>query len=252
MDNLFLGQGKVYIALRDVLGKPTGFSFLGDCPSMSVALGKQNLRWATNVSAGGALPSVMEDEGETILTMELSHFSKENLAMALYGDSAVTSVSTQRVDEVVTAKLGMMVPLANIQVLTSVALLLQNSVKTVTYTPGVDYTLSTSLGELTFPAGTSITDGQGLLATYYYGAQQTIAAFTSAQKYVWVRYSGLNTAAANSPVVVDFYKVKLFTESDIPLIGEALSLLHMSGVATYDSLQAGGLGVGNIFRMRQA
>lgn len=247
VDRYYSGQGKLYAAARDGGGNPLGFRFLGNCNGINLNPGMQMLQYATDTSAGGVVSALNSTGPEPELAITLENFSKENLSISLYSGNSVVNAGTATA-EVITARLGLLVPLANINV-TAVSSV-TNSAVSITYTVGTDYTVELSGGGIVFPAtGSAISNAQSIKVTYTYGGYEKIGAFTSALPFYSLKFIGVDHN--NVPIVCDFFKTRLMQTGDIALIGENLASMQFKVQLFYDSTQTGGLDEGKVFRIRR-
>ena len=156
----------------------------------------------------------------------LESVTRQNLALAMYGSSAVGPAGAV-VDEPIIGYMDGISPLAFINV-TAVAIVKSVS-GAATYTRGVDYTVNDKHGTLTVLRGGAIQDKQPLLVSYSYAAYERIDGFTVAPPLLWLRFEGVNMARDASPVVVDIFKVRMEPIDAISLIGDDLTSINLKG-----------------------
>lgn len=240
----FVGQGKVYIGSRSDVGSPSGFTELGNCPSLVLMVGTSAIRDAV----GGAedLPKAFTKGEIPSFTMTVEDLSSTNLSTFLYGKS--TAVAGTSLTETTLCLKGKTVPLRHIG-LTAWSHL-KNSAGSVTYTEGVDYIVNRSSGSIYYPTTSGITEGQSVNATYTYGSYKNVAAFVTAPSYHWLRFEGLNNAENDDPVVVDIFKSKLKPTEQLTLIGDEVASLVINGRVFYDEFMADNEMTGGYFRVR--
>lgn len=96
---LLLGRGKIYFDRFDASGNPTGEIFLGNCPSFEITPTPEEIKKYSSASAAADL--IASDVIRTTLALSIAgdEFSKENLAMALFGGTGTLSQSIDTVSE---------------------------------------------------------------------------------------------------------------------------------------------------------
>jgi hypothetical protein len=239
MSNYFVGQGKVYVAVRSGDGITGGFIELGNSPEFTIQMGASAIAQATG--GGQALPPANPDGESPSFTLTLEELSADNLTRFLYGSK--TAVTSGSVSEAVVAYKGRTAPLSRIGLTSFISL-------TGGYTAGSDYVVNLDTGSISFPATSAIPDNTTLTANYLAKAQSHIGAFTTAPPYHWVRFEGVNTADNNSPVVIDIPKTRIRPAEDLPLIGDDLSRLAISGRIFYSVTGTPPNEVGEYLRIR--
>ena len=170
-NNILLGRGKIYFDRFDTSGARTGEFFLGNCPTFEITPTSEDIKKYS--SADKAADLIASDVLRTTLALRIvgDEFSKENLAMALFGDTATLSqtgsaVTAEAIDGVVQ---GRYYPLSKRDV----------SLVTVTGTGGVptyvvddDYKVDAVSGRIYIVEGGDITDGSDIEVDFTY---ETIA-----------------------------------------------------------------------------
>ena len=224
-------QGILYASVRDDAGKPAGFYPMGNAPRLSVTLGLTAAQYATAQAPAPGTPNYVSvssaNEGQLpTVDVTLESVTRENLALAMYGSSAVGAAGAV-VDEPVIGYVGGSTPLAFISITTVSAVKSASGV--VTYVRDTDYSINTKHGTLTVLRGGAIQDKQPLLVSYAYAAYEKIDGFTVAPPLLWLRFEGVNMARDASPVVVDIFKVRMEPIDAISLIGEDLTSINLKG-----------------------
>ncbi|NJK40569.1 MAG: hypothetical protein HC934_02900 [Acaryochloridaceae cyanobacterium SU_2_1] len=237
-DRYYRGQGKVYVAERSTAGVPLGFRWIGNCPILRTRSQTNKIDHQESYTGRSLTDLVIETGQKVMLTTQLEFFDQENLALALYGttlDQATLTVTS----EALIGYRGKSTPVRHINL--SAFTSLTNDDATTTYVSGTDYTVDLKTGLISIPAtGTAITEGQALRANYATAGYEKTATFSRANRNIWIRFEGLNTAENDSPVVLDFYKVRLEPAASIDWIGNELSSLELEGEVLYDALQPDG------------
>jgi hypothetical protein len=246
----FLGQGKLYLAKRDVTGNPLGFRYLGNCPNINLSPGTQMRRYALDLSTGGEIPPFIEGGSTPEINIDLENVQKENLAIFLYAGVS-TATGGAVTDENITAHVNCFVPFANINVSSITSI--RHISGSPTYVSGTDYIPELLTGGITIPqTGSAIAENQVLRASYSYTSYDKMGAFTTAAAFYWLRYNGIDTSSSFKPFVVDFFKVRLMASSNFNLLADNLGTLGFRVTVHKDDLRAGTVDEGKIFRVRRA
>lgn len=244
-DYYFRGQGKVYLADLDSNDLVTGgFRFLGNVPELRLQMSTESKEHRESTTGRQSVDLIIDQVQSGKLMTRLENFSKENLALALFGtDSSITGATVT--DESITAKLGYSVPLANINVTTFTSL--EVGANTISATG--NFSVDLKAGMVAFeadPADTNLVEDATCLCTYTFGTQKKITGFTSSRKNYWLRFNGLNTVDSFNPVVVDIFKVTFDPQKELSMINTELSTLDLDGSMLYSNASPDG----NYFKVR--
>ena len=242
MSTYFSGQGSIYLAPRDVDGKPMGFRFIGNCASFFVKLGRGALRYAADLPASALVPA----EAMPSLTFDLESLHHDNLALLLGG--AVTVVPAGSAEDELTVYSGCSTPLSHIRLTEFTQL--ESEDGTDIYTVDVDYRVKPETGSIEIIEGSSIEDGATVVATYEHDAYVTVGAYTNVSAHYAVRFEGINTANG-SPVTVDIFKVRIQPVDEVSFISDNPSVLRVNGRILQDTAIAGTPPEGKLLRIRQ-
>lgn len=235
-ERYFRGQGRLTIATRDLGGAiDSGFRFLGNVPELTISTETEQIDHNESYT-GRSLKDMEIVKKEMVnISFSLESFTKENLALVLAGSYSVIDSATV-VAEPITLYTGSWNPLKNINISDFASL----EIGAVTLNEGSDYTIDLKSGMIWIPANTlAVTDGDAAEATYDFGTSEKIIAMTGGRnKDYYLRFDGLNTVENNSPVILDFYKARLRSSGDIPLITDELSKLQVEGSVLFDSTRS--------------
>ncbi len=230
----FSGQGRVYLAERDSNGNPLDLRWVGNVPDLKITLKVDKTPHKESYSAQRLTDFELVKGKEGELSCTLEDFSKDNLALVLYGThEAVASgnVTNEAFGEGVIA--GSLRLLANQFVSSVVITDSTGSPKTL---PDTQYKVHAAQGAIEF---LDVTTGgaytQPFKASYTKGAATRTAMFKSAQPQVWLRFDGINTADGNKRVIVDLYKVSVDPTKDLSLIGNDTQKFELSGMVLADT-----------------
>lgn len=221
-DKSYIGKGKVYLDGR----------FVGNVTELKIGgtEDKKELKDYTS-SGGGNYNSVSRVDAVT-LSLVASDFSKENIALALFG-STTTVAAGAIVDESITslANGDTLVKTANL-IDTTVAPVVTSDPAGTTYTVDVDYTVSA--GGIVVLSSGSIPASTPLLISYTKVGADVIELLTgSGQEYV-LDFDGLNEAQSDTPVFITVHRAKFGPTDEMSMIGDDFGSLTLSGDALKD------------------
>lgn len=222
----FVGQGKVFAALRDGTVNPTGgFLYLGNCPDLRLRLGASALVTATG-GAQTAAPGLPNGEPPSF-QMTLEELNNDNLTNFLYGTRTTVAAGSVS-NESVTLYKGRATKLARMGLSSFTSL-------SGGYTLGTHYTVNLDAGSIDVPLTSTIPDGTTLLASYVAKDQDQIEPYTTAPPLWWLRFEGMNSANSNTPVVIDLYRTRIRPPEELQIIGDDLTALSLTGRILYDT-----------------
>lgn len=226
-----LAEGTLFMNRLGLDGQPTGIKKVLGLAKMEIKasgdikeqISKDKGLYGV-VTASVAIPKPVE------LSIEITNFDKESLAMAVMGDSAVLSSGGGTVTaEDVTAKLNTFVPLAH-QNVTADSVVVTNTGATVTYVEGTDYEINYLLGLI--EAKATITDGQEINVTYAHGAISgyQVNGSTVSQIKTWLQLDGRNLVD-NTALIITIDRALLTSDSALDFMGSDFSKFSMKGRA---------------------
>jgi len=166
-NNVLLGRGKVYFDRFDASGNPTGERFLGNCPTFEITPTSEDIKKYSSADAAADL--IASDVLRTTLALRIvgDEFTKENLAMALFGDNSTLSQTGASVtDEAIAGVLqGRYYALAYRDVSNVVV---TDTGGVTTFVEGTDYTVDATTGRIYVIVGGGIADDTDLEVDYDY------------------------------------------------------------------------------------
>lgn len=229
-------QGRLYVAQRSAAGAALGFYPLGNCPKLSITLGLTAAQYATAQQPTPGTPGyqAMDKSNQSqdpTVDMDLESVTKENLAMAMYGDAARIP-SRAAASDTITCYVGRAMPLSNIAIQSFTSLTVAGT--STVARKGIDYDVNLTHGTITLLIGGAYPDGTVFTAVYDSAAYDKVNGFTTAPPILWVRFEGLNMVSNASPVVVDIFKVRMQPIDAISLIGDALTSISLKGRVMLD------------------
>ena len=106
----------------------------------------------------------------------------------------------------------------------------------MTLASGTNYTVDADFGAITFLDVTSFT--APFKAAYAYGAATDVGIFTQALPERFLRLEGVNTAASNSRVLVELYRVAFDPLKEISFISDDYNKFELEGSLLADGTKA--------------
>ncbi len=234
----FSGQGALLLAQRDTNGNALGFRPVGNVSSLALAVETTVFEHKESCSGTRGIDLEIVQEINVSMAMTMESLDKDNLALALYGESSeITGASAT--DEVVALWHDLWMPLENIQV--SDVVVGDDATPTTTYVLDIDYELNLEAGTVKALSTGSITNGQSVYLDYTYATQDDVQAVTSGAPPVrMARFEGLNTADEDKPVVVDIYKASFQPLAELSLINEEITQLEVEVKVLADAFKLTG------------
>lgn len=226
-------QGRVYLGKRDSLGNPIEVRSPGNVADLKLSLKAEVLEHFESQSGQRSLDHRMIKSKSATVSMSVEEFTKENLALALYG-TAVASTGGTVTDEPIggaTPMVGDRYFLAHPKVST---LVVKDSAATpANLSLGVQYTVDTDFGAVQFLDTTGLT--APFKASYAFGDVSEIGIFTQPLPERYLRLEGLNTAQSNARVLVELYRVAFDPLKELALISNDYNKFDLEGSLLADS-----------------
>lgn len=230
----FRGQGAVFLAGRDTVGKPTGLTFIGDCSAVDLTPQIDRSEVIENVSGSGGVAVSTLKSVKYSLAITMASIKGDHLAIAL--DGSLTNVTgTSVVDEAHIAYLTKFTPLAYNKVSTVV---ITNVGATVTYIAGTDYIVHADKGMIEWLSGGTITDATPVLIDYAFATQDVVTADPGNLERYLV-FAGMNTADNDKQTRCEIYKIKL-DPGALKLITADVTDMTLNGSVELDTLRTVG------------
>ena len=241
----FSGQGKVLVG-KATDGKVGALRYVGNCPALQVELSTETTEHNESHSGQRLTDMRLVTSKMANITVTLEDFTKENLALGLYGTAAQTAGASVT-DEALPAglKLGDLVRLAHPGVS---AVSVKNKANAV-LVAGTDYEVhSANHGSLKILKNIAAT-AEPLKASYTHRGYANVTMFDAASTDNWVRFEGLNTADSNEPVLIELYRVNFDPLASLGAISDELLQMELKGSALYDSSKVGDTQLGQFGRV---
>lgn len=239
----YLGSGKIYARTA---GAAAGLLELGNASKLDLAV-KENKQTLKDFGkpGGGVYASVTRIDSAT-LSMTLNDLNKTNVARALYGTESAVAGATVA-DEVVTAYVGALVPLAHPN--PTAVEVKDAATSLVIYEAGVDYEVRA--GGIFILAGSTIVDAESLKVDYTYAAYNKVEAMTTGALVLEMHFEGLNEANSGKPVIVDVWRAQLSPTKALSLLGDKFADLPIDAEVLID-ISKTGTGISQYFRVKLA
>lgn len=248
-DIYFSGQGTVYVADRDSVGAVSLYRDVGNVPALKITLETDTLEHKESRTGNRLTDLRLIRERRAKVTMTLENFSKANLMMLLYG-TGVIATGASVTNEIFPTGLivGDMVSL--LHGLTSALSIVDSTGSPVTLTLGTHYTADLTGGMVTIKSLAGLI--QPFKANYTYATTDVVPFFKASSKERFLKFSGLNTANSNAPVVVEIYRILFDPVGNIDLINDELAQFEIEGAALYDSTRDADATLGGFGRIIQS
>lgn len=246
----FIGSGKIKIAPFESgasfgarkfvdVGNTSAFQF-------SFTENRQELRNYRD-AAGGIDASVARIESVTG-SMDLRHFTADNLALALWGTTAALAATAIVGEAGHVYSAGKFIPAARL-INTTIPPVVKKGATTLNV---ADYVVSA--GGITFITGTPTTagliEGDSITIDYTPLASSDVQALINAAPNVSVFFEGVN-AVTGKPASVRQYKCKLGVAANVGLIGDDFGTLAVTFTVEKDTTIIGA-GLSQFFAIQQA
>ncbi len=233
-------QGRVYLGKRDVSGNPLEVRSPGNVAELKLSLKTDVIEHFESQTGQRSLDHRMIKQKSATVKLTIEEFTKENLALALYGNH-VTGNSGTVTDEPLggaSPTIGDRYFLAHPKV---ASLIVKDSSATpATLVAGIDFTADVDFGAVQFlrldDGGTPpVAYAAPFKASYAFGAITEIGIFTQPLPERFLRLEGLNTAQGNAKVLVELYRVAFDPLKEISFISDDYNKFELEGSLLADS-----------------
>lgn len=233
-------QGRVFLGKRDPLGNPINVRSPGNVAELKLALKTDVLPHYESQTGQRTLDHRMVKQKSATINLTIEEFTKENLALALYGNY-VTSASSTVTDEPVggaTPVVGDRYFFAHAKV--SSLVVKDNAASPKTLTAGADYTAELDFGAIQFlrldDGGVSpVAYTAPFKVSYAYGEITEIGIFTQPLPERYLRLEGLNTAQDNAKVLVELYRIAFDPLKEMSFISDEYNKFELEGSLLADT-----------------
>jgi hypothetical protein len=230
-------QGRVFLGKRDDLGLPIEVRSPGNVAELKLSLKTEVLEHYESQTGQRSLDHRMVKQKSATVNLTIEEFTKENLALALYGNH-ITGTTGSVTAELIGAGLGGETSVVGDRYFLAhpkvSALVITDSATTpTTLVAGKHYTADTDFGAVQFLNTTSFT--APFKAAYTYGAVTEIGIFTQSVPERYLRLEGINTAHGNAKVLVELYRVAFDPLKEISFISDEYNKFELEGSLLADN-----------------
>ncbi|HBE9082738.1 hypothetical protein [Serratia fonticola] len=215
-ESYYYGQGKVYLARRDINGRHGSWRFIGDVSALNV-----NFAFAQKTSKSTRGGIVYETgnhftDCSAVVTSVWHDFSVENLAILL-GSTPITEPFSLNGSQTLAAGIvkGETYSLQHTTVF---------NVNIAGLKKGIDYHVDQQWGMIEF-LDTPV--NKSYVVTYEYLQNQSLPFFTTSRAEFSLRYQGVNLAENNTPILVELYRLVFEPLATLELINSGDNVLGM-------------------------
>jgi len=234
---VLLGKGKVFFNRFDANGVSGGERFLGNCTKLEISTEDDVIELKDSTTAAAATLAKVNRERKVNVAISMSEFDKENLGLALMGDSSpLVQTSATVTDEAIKSCGGdKYIPLAN-RDLTSVTNVKKGA---TTYVAGTDYEVDLVQGRIYVKAGGAIdllTHPDSLTCTYVKAAitRQRVRGAISGKIEGTLRFVADPTTG---PIWdAEVWKLSVNPDGVVSLIGDEFGEMSLTGQALSDGI----------------
>jgi len=207
-------QGRVFLGKRDESGLPIEVRSPGNVAELKLSLKTDVLEHYESQTGQRSLDHRMVKQKSATVNLTIEEFTKENLALALYGNHVTGSTGS------VTAEtIGGAAPVVGDRYFFA--------------HPKVSALVVTDFGALQFLDTTGFT--APFKAAYSYGVATEIGIFTQALPERFLRLEGVNTAQGNAKVLVELYRVAFDPLKEISFISDEYNKFELEGSLLADT-----------------
>lgn len=234
-NNILLGRGKVYFDRFDSAGNRTGELFLGNCPTFEITPSPEEIKKYS--SADKAADLIASDVLRTSLALRIvgDEFSKENLAMALFGDTSTLAQTGAAVtNEAISGVLqGRYYPLSKRQVS---AVTVTGPSGTPTYVLNTDYKVDAVSGRIYIVEGGGIADATNIEVDFTYATLSlpTVRGMNQTSVKGYLRFIG--DPARGPKYECEIWRASIRADGAIGFISDEYSSFTLTGDIESDAI----------------
>lgn len=230
-------QGRVFLGKRDIDGLPIEVRSPGNVAELKLSLKTDVLEHYESQTGQRSLDHRMVKQKSATVNLTIEEFTKENLALALYGNHVVGTPGTVTAEPIHVGS-GGTTPIAGDRYFLAhpkvLSLVVVDSAGTpATLVLGTNYTADVDFGAIQFLDTTGFT--APFKASYAYGVATEIGIFTQALPERFLRLEGINTAQGNAKVLVELYRVAFDPLKEISFISDEYNKFELEGSLLADT-----------------
>jgi hypothetical protein len=234
-NNILLGRGKVYFDRFDAAGNKAGELFLGNCPTFEITPSPEEIKKYS--SADKAADLIASDVLRTSLALRIvgDEFSKDNLAMALFGDtSTLAQTGASVTNEAISGVLqGRYYALSKRQVS---AVTVSGMGGTPTYVLNTDYKVDAVTGRIYIVEGGGIADDADIEVDFTYATVSlpTVRGMNQTSVKGFLRFIG--DPARGPKYECQIWRASIRADGAIGFISDEYSSFTLSGDIESDAV----------------
>lgn len=232
---LFSSQGVIQLGERATNGTVKTFFDLGNSPKIGISL-KTDVEEIKESTTGQRLPMARLEKGKSAeVSMDLHNFDKRTIQVLLRGTQTTVAGSTVTAEAM---QSGMAVGdiYRTAKPFISTVVVKDSTGTPLTLVSGTDYTLDADAGLIRIlNLGAYV---QPFKVDYAYASADVNAMFTTEQKEYVLFFSGVNTADASKPVLVELYKVVFDPADNIDFINDQVNTFSLKGSLLIDETKS--------------
>ncbi|WP_405120739.1 hypothetical protein [Pseudomonas leptonychotis] len=228
----FLGSGK--LSLKD-LQNPKGHILLGNCNSLNYQAEAESIEDKDYTTPGGGLDASVQRISALNIAYNARHFTKANIARAVYGESTDVASGTTTAEAHKAFK-GALIRLKRPVDATVTVVVKTVGGSPVTYVEGDDYLVSPA-GVTIMETG-AIADDTDVLIDYGYPKHANIQALVNSGKRYSLLFEGLNEARSGKPVIIEVFKVN-HSPASLSVIADQFEGMEFTAKAEKDQTRIG-------------
>lgn len=231
---VLLGRGKLYMDRLTSAYARTGERFIGNVSLFEITPTAETIEKFSSATA--AAPLIRRDVTRQSMEVRITgdHFSKENLALALFGDNAVLSQTTADiVDEVIASVLADRFYPTLYRSISAVSVAGPSG--TPVYVVDDDYTVDATEGRIYIVEGGGITPGTNIEVDYTYAtiALDTVRGMNQSSIKCYLRFVG--DPAAGPTDTVEVWRCSVNSDGALSLIGDNYAEWTLAGAVESDA-----------------
>jgi hypothetical protein len=231
-DQSFIGKGVVYIGPYDA---SAGMRDVGNVTALSLEVSEDEKKIMDYSQGGGGTRNSMRRISAVSFKATLTDFNADNWALAMSGlQNAYASENKTVTPFSLKAWHG---SLTRIPGKTPTAVVVKDATESTTYTLGTDYKV-TDAGIVALSGG-SIGDGDTVKIFCHTGAATRIEGYNNTGQVLKAVFEGLNEAQSGSPVIIDFWRLRLGAGANLAMIADDYGNIELTGELLQDSTITG-------------
>jgi len=233
-DNVLLGKGKVYIDRLDSSNARTGEVFVGNVSAFEITPSKEEIEKYSSATSGA--PLLTSNVIRTMLDLRIvgDEFDPENLARALYGDTATLSQTGSSVaaEDIASVQQGRYYPLTYRDVSNVVV---EPDGGGTPYTVTTDYIVDATEGRIYIVEGGGIADDTDIEVDYDYGtiALDRVRGMNQTSIKCYIRFVGDPTAGPQ--YTIEVWRASVGSDGAIGFIGDDYAEWALTGKVESDA-----------------